>query len=209
MRNCERLGIQASLEIQTAARAVLEENKHLKALLVSRGWSAPVIDDPTTSQDQGHPLKSNAALLQEKLERHTLCNVKSGHGDYPRLPLQILPRPTAASHHPHPSNPKCSPASSSGDSNMCLVSENRHGVNATSSTMKLVRVPSNVTNLSLGEDINLLDTSSCAFAVDVITNMRPEIATNDVKSALECHESLSECRIDNLRLFAAVDHYAE
>lgn len=107
---------------------------------MSRGWSAPVIDDQTTSQDQGRPLKSNAAMLQKELERPTLCNVESGHRDYQRVPLQIPQRPTAASHHRHPSNPKCS-HTSSGDSNRGLVSENRHGVNATSSTMELVRIP--------------------------------------------------------------------
>lgn len=198
MRNCERLGIQASLEIQAAARAVLEENKHLKALLKSRGWSAPMGDDTTTLQDQGCPLKSDAALLQEKLERHAPCNEEEGR-DYPRAPLQELQSSTSVPPYHYPSHPQRSFGSFSSDIDMGLGSENLRGVYATSST----------TNLNLCKEINLLDTSSCAFAVGVITDMRPDIATNEVKSSLECNESLAECRVENSRLFAAVDYYAD
>ncbi|KAF2838760.1 hypothetical protein M501DRAFT_907401, partial [Patellaria atrata CBS 101060] len=36
-RNCEQLGVEASAEIQLAARRVLEENKRLRALLKQKG----------------------------------------------------------------------------------------------------------------------------------------------------------------------------
>lgn len=193
VRRCERLGIQASLEIQAAARAVLEENKHLKALLKSRGWSAPVSDDTTALQDQGRPLKSDAALLQEKLEKYAPCN------EDPGAPLQGLQSSTLVPHYHYPSDPQRSFSSSSSDIDLGLESENLRGSYATSST----------TNLNLCKEISLLDTSSCAFAVGVITDMRPDLATNEVKSSLECNESLAECRVENSRLFAAVDYFAD
>lgn len=186
VRNCNRLGVQASLEIQAAARNVLEENKYLRSLLESRGWSAPVIDDPNISQDQGGPRKSDATLLQEQLERHTACNEEKGGHEHCRTdPLQILQRSTS------------------------LTYETLRGDKETSSTMELIRSTPSGTIPNLCEEVGLRDTSSCAFAVSVITNMRPDIATKDVKSTLGCSGSLTECRIDDSRLFTAVDRYAE
>lgn len=75
--------------------------------------------------------------------------------------------------------------------------------------MELIRSTPSVTVPNLCEEVGSRDTSSCAFAVSVITNMRPDIATKDVKSALGCSGSLTECRIDDSRLFAAVDRHAE
>ncbi|KAJ9669527.1 hypothetical protein H2201_000394 [Coniosporium apollinis] len=43
-RNCEQIGAEASAEIQTAARRVLEENKRLRALLRQKGVSEDEID---------------------------------------------------------------------------------------------------------------------------------------------------------------------
>lgn len=66
---CERLGVQASLEIQQAARNVLEENKRLRALLLSRD-----LGDGGLAGGGGGvailTLSSEAIYLQEKLERH-------------------------------------------------------------------------------------------------------------------------------------------
>ncbi|KAF2459235.1 hypothetical protein BDY21DRAFT_275531, partial [Lineolata rhizophorae] len=36
-RNCQQLGVEASAEIQAAARKVLEENKRLRSLLRQKG----------------------------------------------------------------------------------------------------------------------------------------------------------------------------
>ncbi|KAF1821778.1 uncharacterized protein K489DRAFT_299098, partial [Dissoconium aciculare CBS 342.82] len=38
-RNCEQLGVEASAEIQAAARRVVDENKRLRMLLKQRGLS--------------------------------------------------------------------------------------------------------------------------------------------------------------------------
>ncbi|KAF1817137.1 hypothetical protein P152DRAFT_382253, partial [Eremomyces bilateralis CBS 781.70] len=38
-RHCEQMGVEASAEIQAAARKVLDENKKLRAILQQRGLS--------------------------------------------------------------------------------------------------------------------------------------------------------------------------
>lgn len=54
------------------------------------------------------------------------------------------------------------------------------------------------------------DTSSCAFAFSIIASMRSDLDPEDVKQALGCHgNNLNECKVENSRLFAAVDQFAE
>lgn len=54
------------------------------------------------------------------------------------------------------------------------------------------------------------DTSSCAFAVSIIAGMRSDLDPEDVKQALGCHgNNLNECKVENSKLFAAVDQFAE
>lgn len=54
------------------------------------------------------------------------------------------------------------------------------------------------------------DTSSCAFAVSIIAGMCSDVDQDEVKNALGCRgNNLNECKVDNSRLFAAVDQFAE
>lgn len=54
------------------------------------------------------------------------------------------------------------------------------------------------------------DTSSCAFAVSIIAGMRSGMDPEDIKQALGCHgDSLNDCKVENSKLFAAVDKFAE
>lgn len=78
VQTCERLGVQASLEIQQAARNVLEENKRLRALLLSQelGGGGPEGGGGVGSLG----LSSEAIYLQEKLERHGSCPMVVGGG---------------------------------------------------------------------------------------------------------------------------------
>lgn len=81
---CERLGVQASLEIQQAARNVLEENKRLRALLLSRDLDGR---GPEGGEGVGEgggvgslSLSSEAIYLREKLERYGSCSRGVGGG---------------------------------------------------------------------------------------------------------------------------------
>lgn len=77
---CERLGVQASLEIQQAARNVLEENKRLRALLLSRDLDAGGPEGGGVGGVGKLSLSSEAIYLQEKLERHGSCSRVVGGG---------------------------------------------------------------------------------------------------------------------------------
>lgn len=74
VQTCERLGVQASLEIQQAARNVLEENKRLRALLLSRDLGGGGLEGGGGGAGAGRQsLSSEAIYLQEKLERYGSC----------------------------------------------------------------------------------------------------------------------------------------
>jgi hypothetical protein len=67
LRSHEQMGIEASTEIQMAARRVLEENKRLRAILRARGVSENEID-ATLEQPSAAP------ALMSMLERQWMCN---------------------------------------------------------------------------------------------------------------------------------------
>ncbi|KFY31386.1 hypothetical protein V493_01156 [Pseudogymnoascus sp. VKM F-4281 (FW-2241)] len=50
LRQCELTGVEASPEIQSAARKVLDENRRLRTLLVQHG-----VNPDVTSDDDGSP----------------------------------------------------------------------------------------------------------------------------------------------------------
>lgn len=51
------------------------------------------------------------------------------------------------------------------------------------------------------------DSSSCAFAVAVLTSMRSDVAVEDISAELGCATDPERCKVDNKRLFTTVDRY--
>ena len=53
------------------------------------------------------------------------------------------------------------------------------------------------------------DTSSCEYAAHIITSMRADVNAEDVRAELGCDSSqgLKDCKVDNSKLFLAVDRY--
>ncbi len=61
---------------------------------------------------------------------------------------------------------------------------------------------------ALGSELNTSDdTTSCAFAVAVLTSMRSDVSAEEVQAELGCATDPSKCKVDNKRLFTAVDRY--
>lgn len=71
----------------------------------------------------------------------------------------------------------------------------------------LPKEPEPVTS-ALGSELNTSDdTTSCAFAVAVLTSMRSDVSAEEVQAELGCRTDPSKCKVDNKRLFTAVDRY--
>ncbi|KAJ8108875.1 hypothetical protein OPT61_g7866 [Boeremia exigua] len=70
LRGCEQLGIEASSEIQSAARKVLDENRKLRSLLLERGVSeADIVAALGGSIDKPFEHVSSTPVLKNVLER--------------------------------------------------------------------------------------------------------------------------------------------
>jgi hypothetical protein len=73
-RNCEQMGVEASAEIQAAARRVVDENKRLRALLKQRGLSDADIDScPIEPTAASASLTASAKNLESLLATRRTC----------------------------------------------------------------------------------------------------------------------------------------
>lgn len=101
LRSCEQAGIEASSEIQTAARRVLDENRKLRGLLYERGASEPEIvaalgGPPNRPYDQ----ISATPMLNAMLDRRIPTNMSSSTSS--PVPSQIHLRATSLPRHMPP-----------------------------------------------------------------------------------------------------------
>lgn len=74
-RSCEAVGAEASQEIQTAARKVLDENKRLRRLLRTQGFSDADIDGPEHDEHASSP--TAAEILNVMLATPKVCRPSS------------------------------------------------------------------------------------------------------------------------------------
>lgn len=72
-RTCEQLGVQASAEIQAAARRVVDENRRLRALLLQKGLSEAEIDTAPIAPADHPGLTQSAAELESLLVSPRAC----------------------------------------------------------------------------------------------------------------------------------------
>ncbi|EKG13415.1 hypothetical protein MPH_09441 [Macrophomina phaseolina MS6] len=77
-RTCQQLGVQASAEIQAAAKRVLDENRRLRALLRHKGVSDAEIDSFTDTDSPSASHSSDA--LETMLSTRRPCKPQSGCG---------------------------------------------------------------------------------------------------------------------------------
>jgi hypothetical protein len=120
LRGCEQVGIEASSEIQTAARRVVEENRKLRLLLHDRGVSEAEVmmtlgGPPDIAYDQISAVPTLTAMLDRRITCNTLPSTSSAVPSHLRAvsmprqlpsvpPLSIsVPRSTALSCNDSPS----------------------------------------------------------------------------------------------------------
>ena len=152
----EQRGIEATLEMQKAARCVVEDNGRLKA--------------------------ENKTLLEENMELRRLLQVfqsqngiqkEQGRRDSTRSAADPL-RGTA-----------------------CVEQNQASQADRQEPKAAILTEPE-------------VDTSSCEYAAHIITSMRADVSPDDVRLELGCDSSQrgDTCKVDNSRLFQAMDRYA-
>lgn len=151
----EQRGIEATLEMQKAARGVVEENGRLKA--------------------------ENKTLVEEKMELRRLLQASQSYKDY-QQEQDNSHITQSVEYHP--------------DS-----TQREEQVAPPQDEKQEPKVP-----LIDPE----FDTSSCEYAAHIITSMRADVNPDDVRVELGCDSSQrgATCKVDNSKLFQAVDRYA-
>lgn len=230
LRKCEASGVQASVDIQLAARSVSEENARLreengklrednerlrrmlrkseegvKALLDDRINSSYIREGEThTSHPQKVTETSKVPAIQD-----TATSPKEMNTHHYTTVLSSAPfmhTPTQQSYPPQPSD--ASPG--------YAISTERHQIGRPNASTRIKSTPSETpdqdscyisnNDLPFGDD-----TSSCEYAAHIITSMRADVSTDDVRADLGCGSDVKEwrkCKVDNSKLFVAVDRYA-
>ncbi|KAL5387066.1 hypothetical protein DPSP01_003678 [Paraphaeosphaeria sporulosa] len=98
LRDYEQVGIEASAEIQSAARKVLDENRRLRALLHDRGIpDSDIVAAMGGLNDRSYDQISSSASLSATLEKKITCNTTAF------LTSPVSPYPSDARNGPHTS----------------------------------------------------------------------------------------------------------
>lgn len=229
------MGIEASAEIQSAARRVLDENRRLRALLHERGVSdAEIVVAVGGSGDRPYDQIATASSLSAMLDRRIACNGPScvnspvtphasTMGLAPRTPavppLSIpVPRSTALS-----SNDSPSPHSmvSSMD-----TPPGFHGTPFYSAPLtpapeiKTEDIPPYMPydqsfNNSwayqndahyVADPTSYYNTSSCVDAANIIRTMRSD-GGPEVEAGLTCRVPSQQCYVNNSMVFNMMERY--
>lgn len=222
-RNCELLGVEASSEIQSAARRVAEENKRLRALLRVRGVDDAEVDEflgrPTTENPQ---FPSAGAALDAMLKVKRPCRGEtpgcSRHGSEASSSNTWEPGPAVALARDVRERQDAvvmMPANTTADSAVPPYPPTSSDGYVRSDYVPL---DSNYGqgewtiqdghSYDLGEELaGVGGTSSCNFAASVITGMRAGVTVDCVKQELGCAPGV-ECTVDSATLFTVMDQYS-
>lgn len=191
LRNCEQAGVTASVDIQLAARVVAEENKRLR-------------EENERLRDEGAALREeNGRLRGVVLEKER--GECAGEGTAGALGGGV-----AASGIGAGEGGDASPLQSSTRGHTATIQTEEvytgHLPHAQPEAPSEVPCSHDNNETVLGDD----DTSSCEYAAHIITSMRADVSADDVRADLGCGGELRGgrgCKVDNSRLFVAVDRW--
>lgn len=230
LRKCEALGVQASVDIQLAARVVSEENarlrgengklreenERLRQVLDKGGEGVLGMADKRISHgsrraDQKHAIyEPGDAGLEEGKASHAPAPSGNGMNHYHGAA-------TSSGSLPYTSTKYHNDSMSSG----VLSSEVQRSMNSQVTTLNTdpsfthmnptqSKTSSQCYEVS-SEDLPFGDdTSSCEYAAHIITSMRADVSSEDVRADLGCGSDVKEwrkCTVGNSKLFTAVDRY--
>ncbi len=232
LRKCEALGVQASVDIQLAARGVSEENARLREengklkednerltqmLRKSEEEAVAMADDGITdvSRKSGQMLSvygPRFADIEEGQASRASASSSVGMNHYHRDAV-------ASSDHFSPT-PRQQPwLSASPGTSPDELDHTMRGQDITTNTDPSYTyiIPTqagteNQGSCNRSNDNSPFgdDTSSCEYAAHIITSMRADVSTDDVCADLGCASDVKEwrkCKVDNSKLFTTVDRY--
>ncbi|KAI9869782.1 MAG: hypothetical protein M1830_005092 [Pleopsidium flavum] len=224
-RNCELLGVEASSEIQAAARRVAEENKRLRLLLRSRGVPESEINNYVGKSTDNPRFLSEPTTLDSLLSARRQCNGEKP-GCSPVLSespsSSISWKPVSTSARSTSKSDACRPHCLTPSSNMSAAPLAQQypqaavlfDVNDFSQTNSECHQPaptetwSGPSNYELAEEIDSdPNTSSCTFATNLIRDINTGVSAEQLKEELGCAPN-TECKIDNSTLFSVMDRYS-
>ncbi|MCJ1455915.1 hypothetical protein MMC28_006272 [Mycoblastus sanguinarius] len=215
IRKCETLGVQASMDIQIAARGVAEENTRLREdnrlLREENRRLKQTLDMGDVGRTTLRGIYSSIGDARMKVLHNDASEPTPAMGEFEAasegsgLPIQ---RPAQASLEP-PSSTVMQPLAKVQDisgSSRATGNSPSFPDNAIQPARMAQGLPESLNvELALGDD-----TSSCEYAAHIITSMRADISTDDVRAELGCGSDVQEwrkCKVDNSKLFVAVDRY--
>ena len=213
IRVYEQQGVQVTKEIQEAARAVVEENKVLKAELERLRSQQGISTELNSRRD----LSVSALRSGEHEDFNSSQPGQCLHNTAPAIEQTCRDRSRGAL--------VVEEGSSTIGNDDVTVNEQHHPrrsiVNLAVSDGEFANhqhelkqiAPNQVTDSTeiysaMGEGLNEdNDRSSCVFAVEVLTSMRAGVAVEDVRADLGCTSDFDKCSVKHSTLFSAVDRY--
>lgn len=195
LRKCEQAGVKASVDIQLAARGVALENQRLR-------------NENERLRGEGEKLRLENERMRAILDgrKEQGCAGVSVGGTY------AVGSSCRAIENVTPEAP--SQVQNSTDHQMDERTTTTQGAEVPTQHIQAPPKPhQKVPCGSQSNDEMVLgdDTSSCEYAAHIITSMRADITTDDIRADLGCGgdvKELGKCKVDNSKLFVAVDRYA-
>lgn len=234
LRNFESLGVQASVDIQHSARAVVAENVRLREenaqLRIVNDRLKQELEAKTERKDNVSADRDSQSLEREECSRDgsrtwtAVCGpAVESNGQPETEPLQSSFHTTGrcdeeistvnelslpiSTHQDflQPSPTSTNPSTSDIDqpSRNETASHDRFPAQQETNAQEVTYRQSNHADFST-------DTSSCEYAAQIITSMRADVTPDDVRADLGCNESIEEwekCKVNNAKLFVAMDLY--
>ena len=235
LRNYESLGVQASMDIQLSARAVLAENARLREenaqLRIENDKLNQALEgkleqstDSVPAHKDSQSLERGGFSREESRTWQIVCELAGESNEVLeteplRLDFNTTGRrdgvistetglslpPTTQPDSLQPSLTSTSPSMSDMDQ----PSSNETG----SQDPFAIEQETSTREVTCGRRDyadSSTDTSSCEYAAQIITSMRADVTHDDVRADLECSESIGEwkrCKVNNAKLFVAMDRY--
>lgn len=230
-RQCEQLGVEASAEIQAAAKKVVEENRRLRALLKQQGFSESDIDG--MAGEDTHAANALESLIGQRKK----CVPASANGSRcqsatpsHRLPITpappgLQPRPTqfSASSEAGVRTPQYSGSHSALPSNITTTTASH--TSSSHATYSLTSGPSQFHLPAMDYGLPYDDpyawstiyqppsqpansgNTSCHAAADAIRVIKPDVG-NELEDEMGCSTDGSDCQVSNGQIFNIMDRYS-